>query len=220
MKFLKYSYYILLLCSLAGCIGVDVVSPQEEGDLRIITSLETLKAGEMYQMEARYTNSEGMVEEKELSWSSSDADILSVTATGLTTAHEMGEATIYVSSEEMIDSVQVLVSEETVVTTGRAISFQGANGYSVSGSGMLEEMDGNIRLTLNTDFSSASGPGLYLYFSNSPNSVAIEIAALQSNTGMQTYTISDEAITLNTYDYVMVYCKPFSVLFGIGTLEE
>ena len=109
----------------------------------------------------------------------------------------------------------------TVPLRDRTGSFRGNRDYEVSGTFTLSNTSGELQLTFSDNFSTSNGPGLFIYLTNSESSTAggVELGALKSNSGAQTYDVSDE-VQLGTYDYVLVYCKPFGVAFGIGKFDQ
>jgi hypothetical protein len=63
-----------------------------------------------------------------------------------------------------------------------------------------------------------NGPDLYVYLSPDKNaSDFINIGKLKANNGNQNYEIPTET-DLSKYDMVLIWCRPFSVLFGSAEL--
>ena len=79
---------------------------------------------------------------------------------------------------------------------------------------------GGLAITLDSDFSSASGPALEVYLShrrgNGPG--AISLGPLQRTRGEQTYSVPD-GVSLTDFDFVLIHCVPFNVTFGVAELE-
>ena len=100
-------------------------------------------------------------------------------------------------------------------------TFQGVGNYSVSG--MVKfgvNAEGNNTLTLQSDFQSSSGPGLYVYLSaesGRPTSSSIDLGSLQSTSGSQTYAVSN-SVNIADFPYVLIHCRPFNVPFGHAQL--
>ena len=82
---------------------------------------------------------------------------------------------------------------------------------------------GELIVEFADDFKSSNGPGVYIYLTNSPESVAggIELGAIKSNSGTQKYNVTmiNSSIEINTYSHVLVHCKPFNVPFGYAALN-
>lgn len=220
---IKHGLLGLMLLSISSCIGTDVVDVElVEERLAIDTRLTSLAVGESYQFMADYFNNLGEEEMATVNWSSNNEGVISISAEGLAEAHMLGEATItaeYLGAEDM---VTISASDQTVEMTARTGSFMGANNYSVNGDFNLSEENGQLLLTFESNFQASTGPGLFIFLSNSPNSItgALEVGAIQASRGEQVYPISLAKAGLNTYDYVLVWCKPFGVLFGRGRFDN
>ena len=71
-----------------------------------------------------------------------------------------------------------------------------------------------------TDLDGATSlPGLYVYLTNNPSTVnnAYEIGRVETFNGAHSYRIS--GVGLNEYDYLLYWCKPFSVKVGDGEIK-
>ena len=217
--YLKY----LFLLSLVSCIGTDIVEQElVPARVAITARAESIKVGESYQFQAQYFDDLGNIVDTDITWASTDPSIISIDEMGLATANSEGDVTISAMANGVSDMVLVSAGENTsVVQTERSGTFEGNRSYVVTGVFTLSQESGELQLTFSDDFSTSNGPGLYVYLTNSESSTSggIELGALQSNTGAQTYNI-DEDIQLGTYDYVLIYCKPFGVAFGIGKFDE
>ncbi|MEM8909632.1 MAG: DM13 domain-containing protein [Bacteroidota bacterium] len=154
----------------------------------------------------------------EVTWSSSDPEIAQVGAsTGLVEALSPGKANITASAE----GINSLPFEITVNSGDLSGTFTGLSGYSVSGSvTRTQDEDGNVVIQLEEDFSTQSGPGLYLYLGQSGTSGAnsVSIDKLQARSGTQTYVIPSN-INANDFDFVLIFCQPFNVVFGSAELQ-
>ena len=68
------------------------------------------------------------------------------------------------------------------------------------------------------DFFSTNGPGLHVYLSvDTEASDYVDLGDLRANRGNQNYAIPD-GTDLAVYDTVLIWCEPFSVLFGSAEL--
>lgn len=82
---------------------------------------------------------------------------------------------------------------------------------------VLSQDDGGQILRLE-NFYSTNGPDLYVYLSvDKGNDDIVSLGKLKANRGNQNYDIPD-GTDLEKYDHVLVWCKPFSVLFGSAQL--
>lgn len=75
-------------------------------------------------------------------------------------------------------------------------------------------------------FMSANGPDLYVYLSGHPRPRSnaefqqggvFEVAHLRGNIGAQNYALPPD-LDLTTYKSVVIYCRPFHVVFSTATL--
>lgn len=102
--------------------------------------------------------------------------------------------------------------------------YSTTTGYSIQGTAELIDSLGNLYLVFSSDFSTSSGPDLFVYLTETgaaPTAFGnddIEIAPLISNTGSQTY-ILPSTVTINSYDYVTIHCKQFNHLWNSGLLS-
>jgi len=70
----------------------------------------------------------------------------------------------------------------------------------------------NLRVT--------NGPDLYMYLSRDEDaSDIVNVGKLKANNGNQNYDIP-EGTDLSKYDTVLIWCRPFSVLFGSAELNS
>lgn len=223
MNFKKQLSILWLALLSTGCIGTDVVDVQLVDErLAIDTRLASLGLGDSYQFMAEYFNNMGEEEMATVNWSSSNESVISISNEGLAEAHMLGEATITAEYLGVEDRLTISASNETMEITSRTGSFMGANNYSVNGDFNLSEENGQLLLTFESNFQASTGPGLFIYLSNSPNNIAggLEVGPIQASRGEQVYQISLADASLNTYQYVLVWCKPFGVLFGRGQFDN
>lgn len=174
-----------------------------------------IKAGATLQLSARALNvKRSVVEGAKLQWSSSNTEVATVDNKGLVTGRANGKASIRVTAGSQTGVFNITVGD--VKSLNRKGSFSGRNGYDVSGDVTLKSNEeGSLSLVLEKNFKTQNGPGIYIYLSNSDKSVSggIELGSLKSNSGTSTYSVP-EGTELTDYNYVIVYCKPFSVVFG------
>lgn len=152
-----------------------------------------------------------------ITWSSSDLTIATIGLNGLATGVAEGSVNITASAGG-------IVSKNFTLNVGsdgsRSGTFDGLNGYRVSGTSTLEiNSDGDLVIHLNDDFSAQNGPGLYVYLANSKNSVSggFEVAKLEKNSGASSYPVKD--IAIDDFNFVTILCKPFNIPFGSAELN-
>lgn len=96
-------------------------------------------------------------------------------------------------------------------------SFQ-PGGYEVSGTASIYETNGTFILRF-IDFRTEDGPGLYVYLSTDLGATDfIDLGELKALEGDFNYEI-DLGIDFNKYKNVLVWCEPFSALFGYAELN-
>ena len=76
-----------------------------------------------------------------------------------------------------------------------------------------------------SNFSTDSGPGLYIYLVNDTQGKVVEnppnfldLGTIKNVKGMQTYNVPTGQSVAN-YKSVVVWCKPFAVNFGFAALK-
>jgi hypothetical protein len=206
-----------------GCIGTDIVEdvivPER---VSIGDAVNRLRVGDSFMFSAEYFDDIGQPTSAPIVWSSTNSAVVSITPQGLATANIAGTVFIKAQFASASDSIEVEAGNVTsLVTRERNGTFQGLNNYTVNGGFSLAVVGDDLELTFNDEFQASNGPGLFVYLTNNPSSVAggIEVSALVRNSGRQRYIITG-ATQLNTYDFVLIYCKPFGVPFGRGTFNN
>lgn len=102
--------------------------------------------------------------------------------------------------------------EEKVLATAE---FEGSGSYEVAGTATINDLDGKLTLRFADNFSSSSGPDLYVWLVKDEGdlSSALELGELKGNSGAQSYDLP-EGTNLDEYSHVYIWCKRFSALFG------
>ena len=110
----------------------------------------------------------------------------------------------------------------------RSGQLEGRGGYDARGTVTLSRNDdGELLLTTSEDFSVTLALGTFLYLSNSQAGGAtaadgLEVADVSERLeGAQTYNVSalNGNVDLDTYQYVVVLCKPARITFGLAELN-
>ncbi len=117
--------------------------------------------------------------------------------------------------EGVLDNGSVQESELQVVLAG---SFMDADEvHKVMGSAEVIT-DGNDVYLRFENFEATNGPGLKVYLANDLNANDyVSLGDLKGNVGDQNYNL--EGIDYESYDYVLIWCEPFGVLFGYSDIE-
>jgi hypothetical protein len=210
-----------------GCIGEDYVDDFVEPTLRITNPISNLQTSAMHSYKATYLNSIGQPEDVPITWVSSNASIVTINELGIATAVAEGEATITASA--LIDGNSIVAKNVIRISTiamesGEESSKSGTiattSGYSLEGSFTLEANGTDLILSISSDYvASSSLPGLYLYLTNNPNSIngALEVGPVTVFVGAHSYTIKNTGI--NNYQFLLYWCKPFSVKVAEGQIN-
>ncbi|UCF13422.1 MAG: DM13 domain-containing protein [Thermoplasmatales archaeon] len=90
--------------------------------------------------------------------------------------------------------------------------------HPTSGTAQILEVNNTFVLRFE-NFKTDDGPGLYVYLSRDTEATDfISLGELKAIEGNMNYNINTE-IELNEYKNVLVWCEPFSVLFGYAQLD-
>jgi uncharacterized protein YjdB len=228
---MKQVFYFLSFISflMTGCIGDDIISDQVPEEVRIINPIDSLKIGDSYPFEASFFNNIGEEENRFILWSSSDTSILMVDQDGVAIGLALGEATLTATvdlegSNSVSDQIPIIVNEDSTIVsiTERTGMLQTTSSYTLQGSFVLKKEGDDLVLYLSDNYAASSSlPGLYLYLTNNANSVngALEIGAVSVFNGAHSYEMP-AGTELNDYNYLLYYCKPFSVKVGHGEFEN
>jgi len=218
----------ILLWSLTACIQDDILDDAVPENLRLTNVIDTIPLNSSYQFEARFTNRIGEVEDRAINWWTDQPDILQVSTSGEALATSEGSTTLRASVEGTLGETIETQHEITVVADGtinptdeeRTGTIQTTSSYVLEGSFTVREINGVLTIDIADDYKASSSlPGLYLYLTNNPNSTAnaLEVGEVSVFSGAHEYQVS--GTDLNDYDYLLYFCKPFSVKVGDGALK-
>ena len=219
-----FTLLILGILALSGCIGDDIIEDRVDPVVRISNAIDTLKNGTSYQFEATFFDEVGMETMIDLSWSSSDENVISISETGLANALQLGSALILVeglapSGEQVSAELLLHVGEETIVSISERMgTLQTTSSYELKGDFVLKEEGGVLKLSFANNYKASTAlPGLYIYLTNNPStsSGAFEIGAVTKFEGAHSYDLPS-TIDLMDYEYVLYFCKPFNAKVGDG----
>ena len=137
--------------------------------------------------------------------------IMKMVAKQNTTINENMTTTMDISQNTAEENKSLLVGDFMGVNDG----IHNAEGYVK----ILTLLDGSQILRLE-DFRSTNGPDVHLYLSTDKQaSNFIDLGRLKANNGDQNYQIPIDT-DFNKYKYVLIWCQPFSVLFGSAQLSS
>jgi len=225
----------------AACIGTDIIDDEIPEAFRVLNPIERLEVGEQFQLEVLFLNNVGVEEELDVAFSSSDPAIASIDAMGEITAIEAGETTITAIpadrpeltrdfllqvQAEMIDTMTMdTMTTDTMVNDplkSRSGVIETTTFYVLEGDFTLTENgEGGLILEVFDNYrASSSLPGLYVYLTNNPLTVAnaLEISEVTVFNGAHSFEIPD--VGINDYSHLLYFCKPFNVKVGDGEILE
>ena len=228
---MKQSLFFLssFLLFLSGCIGDDIIFDTVEESVRITDGVDSLAVDDTYQFLARFSNNIGEVEDRPVNWLSSDPEVLSIDQTGLATGLSMGTA--LVTAEVFLDGKPAVSDTQSVIVADRTSTggggdertgkIQTTSSYVLTGEFTLREDGEDLLLEFGEDYQASSNlPGLYVYLTNNAATInnAYEIGKVTAFSGAHSYRIA--GVGLQDYDYLLYYCKPFSVKVGDGKISD
>ncbi|MEH0158239.1 Ig-like domain-containing protein [Limibacter armeniacum] len=226
MKNPLYILILLMLLWLSGCIGDDIIQDRVEERVVIVDFVDSLSLEATYQFKAEYQDSTGVVGTNEIEWQSSDTNIAIVDAAGNVKGVSEGTTMILAQAtgqQVLSDSVMLVVSnelEDSVGMASREGQIVSTSSYELKGSFKVESINGGILISIDDTYKATDAlPGLYLYLSNNPSTIAgaLEIGPVQVFEGAHTYTVPE--VTIGSYEYLLYYCKPFNVKVGEGQIQ-
>lgn len=107
-------------------------------------------------------------------------------------------------------------SQPRTITSGQ---FAGLEGHNASGTAKIINIEGKLYVRFEEDFKVTNGPDLFVYLGKNGNyDPAANLGRLKGTIGSQNYEIP-EAINLDDYDSVWVWCRAFSVAFGVANFR-
>jgi hypothetical protein len=153
------------------------------------------------------------------SWSVNDEAIASISQTGLLEGKTEGVIEV-TASIGGLESIPITIDIGSQTRTG---TFDGRNGYIAIGTAVLSKNNtGEIILTFSDDFQTSFALGTYIYLSNSTsasdtNASGLDLGQISTN-GAKVFNVTTfkTDVTLGTYRYVIVLCKPASITFGVA----
>jgi len=227
------TFIVLFTLLLSSCVGEDFLEDTIDPVVRITASTKNIEIDASHQFKAIYLNNIGEVENRNIVWSSSDESTLSIDENGLAIGLKAGDVEVIASFNDegviiedkesvVVRQVGATPKEEENNESERTGNIVTTSSYILSGDFILSVSENNNDLILSFSENyqtSSSLPGLYVYLTNNPNSIANahEIGAVKVFSGAHTYTLSNVAIS--EFSHVLYWCKPFGVKIGEGTIN-
>lgn len=220
-------FTIIFSGTFLGCIGDDIVFDEVVETIRITNAPDTLALHSEYLFEYLYLDKTGTNGQlTNVQWQSSDPEVIQISQDGNANALQSGSATIEVTAMvggvELIDQVEVVVGESTILNNdGKSGTIKTTSSYVLEGSFILEQTGNDLTLQIADDYrASSSLPGLVLYLTNNPNTIdgSLEISPVTVFNGAHEYLI--ENVDIEEYGYLLYFCKPFRVKVGDGKIND
>jgi hypothetical protein len=243
---MKIPYKILSLLTiilLNSCISTDFIDdPIIDEKIKLSPRIDSMSIGQEQLFSIKFTNKYGVEETaKNVVFRSSNPSKIDIDATGKAKALALGKATIYVTNGIVTDSL-VLNKQSDIVSYNtnpndttfiKRSVFKGFNNsYDTKGGVRIQTIKGVTQIVTDANFSSSSGPSLYLLLTNhldgrytvTPSGQAINAVSAQVTpnrlsafSGMQTWTVSPN-IDPKEYKYIVLYCT-LGFVFGSADLK-
>ncbi|MBP6239033.1 MAG: DM13 domain-containing protein [Saprospiraceae bacterium] len=236
---MKHLFLILSgIIGLNSCIGTDLIEEiQVPEQILISPNISSVKIGDEVQFNAVYTNKYGMLENKQVIWSTTTPELVNVSSTGLVKALESGEAIIKAIAENVVSTRILNISSDIMPDTtafqrnGTFISA-GSGSYTVSGDVVITTIAGKSKIMVKENFKVSSGPSLFLLLTNHTNgsymvvnnnpaingtSAQISLTRLTNFQGAMTWDVP-AGIDVNNYKYALLYCT-LGPVFGYAEVN-
>ncbi len=223
---------------ISSCIKTDfveevVVAPQ----ILITPNITSIKVDDKIQLSGVFTNNYGRTENKQILWSTTTPEIISISPNGLITALKAGEGVLkaVVSTVESIRNIKITTDVPTQIgSTNKSGSFKsaGSGSYTVTGDVSIITEGGKSKITVNDKFKASVGPSLFLLLTNHTNgsysvmannpvingtSAQISLTRLTKFEGSMSWDIP-QGIDANNYKYALLYCT-LGPVFGFAELK-
>lgn len=120
------------------------------------------------------------------------------------------------------ETMTMSINQSTPNTTGLIGNFIGVGDgiHKAEGLAKILTLSNGSQILRLENFRSTNGPDVHLYLSTDKQaSDFIDLGRLKANIGNQNYQIPLDT-DFNKYKYVLIWCQPFSVLFGSAQLNS
>lgn len=162
-----------------------------------------------------------VVLQKAIIWKSTNPSVAIIDGTGTVTAQSNGTTVISGEADGVVSNLVTI----TVGATRQGM-FVKSGGYEASGNTVLKLENEKLTLELADNFKTSFALGTFIYLSNNNSSGAaiksggLEIQQITRN-GTHVFDVSSiqAGVKLSDYKYVIILCKPASVVFGYAELK-
>ena len=236
---MKHIFLVITAITLfSSCIGTDLVEEIEvPTQVLISTSTTSIKVGDQVQFNAIFTNKYGITEDKQVIWSTTTPEIVSVTSSGLVRALKAGDAIIKAIAADAESTRIIKVSADAVPDTAiksRTGTFKsaGAGSYTVAGDIKITTQDGKSVISVNDNFKASIGPSLFLMLTNHTNgsymvvsnnpaingtSAQISLTRMTNFQGAMSWNVP-VGVDVKNYKFALLYCT-LGPVFGYAELK-
>ncbi len=216
--------FLLSILFITSCIGDDIVEDEVDPVLRITNPIDEIEVGTNYQFMTTYLNNVGIEESTDISWTSDDENILTVSDDGLVTAVAIGstQLTALAIESDVSTTFPLIVGESTVITEVdmRTGTIEPSSFYELDGDFTMTQEGADVKIVFEDNYvASTALPGLYIYLTNNPNTIngALELGMVTTFAGAHEYLVPNQDIS--TYSHILYFCKPFNVKVGDGVIN-
>ncbi|MEL7004609.1 MAG: Ig-like domain-containing protein, partial [Bacteroidota bacterium] len=158
-----------------------------------------------------------------ITWRVDDTEVATIDNDGNFTA--ISEGTVNVIAT--IDGIDSEPFEFTIGSTDRTATFVGVSGYRAEGMATLSRSEnGDVILEFSDDFTTDFALGTFIYLANTTNgrtvrSSGLDLGEIRSG-GAKTFNVSSVQadVELDTYQYVIILCRPAGITFGFADFEN
>ena len=161
-----------------------------------------------------------------VTWSSSDANVLTIAQDGTVTPVSGGMAMITLRVELRDLTADTTINVVVAAPSTRSGSIARSS-YTISGDFTLTKQGNGIVIRLESNYLSTGIPGLVLYLSNGPNQSppngVRRVASIDSRgstraTGPLEFTVDN--VGLFDYSYLLFWCEPFNIKIAHGQITN
>jgi hypothetical protein len=193
----KTMLFVVCILPLFSCVKTDLVNDRVDPKIFISNPLLSLENGKTHPFEVNYFNYVGKeIENPNVSWSSSDSSVLTITDEGVASGVNLGIATV----------------TATFTTPEENLTIANSNSVTVSMSTVEDPVrfEGMIITTSNYELG-----GSFV-----PTSIAdaYEIGPVTVFQGIHSYNLPS-TISIYDYSYILYWCKPFGVKVPEGQIQ-
>lgn len=201
-----------------------VASSNAVAKVEIVESMKILTIGQSVTLTATIKNiNDQAISGKTINWQSNNDLVISINSDGVATAKSNGTASV-VAVVDGVSSNPVNIVVGNMIKVGMFVRSSG--GYEAAGSCKLSTENNMLILKFESDFKTSFALGTFVYLSNNnTNASTVKAAGLElgqiTQNGIQSFNITalNPTVKIDDYKYVIILCKPATVIFGYAELK-